>query len=172
MFQPRIGTPPDLGSVTNFYVAILLITAPPFLPATQCLPGGITDHAPPLSPFLTVVSPHRIICPPGHHLYPSQHTHARHYLHKNKLPSCLSRLCLACRIPNAVPLPPSKFLPTSHSAAPELPFAATTAHGAFPLPWSPSTCIKPKLSAPMPPTPPLSPEACQCTSPVYMFLTT
>ena len=30
MFQPRTGTPPDLGSVANCYVAIILIPAPPF----------------------------------------------------------------------------------------------------------------------------------------------
>ena len=32
MFQLRTGTPLDLGSVANFYVAILLIPAPPFSP--------------------------------------------------------------------------------------------------------------------------------------------
>ena len=30
MFQPRTGTPPDLGSIADCYVAILLIPAPPF----------------------------------------------------------------------------------------------------------------------------------------------
>ena len=34
MLQPRTGTPADLGSVADCYVAILLIPAPPFPPAT------------------------------------------------------------------------------------------------------------------------------------------
>ena len=36
MLQHHKGTPPDLGSVGNCYVAFLLIPAPPFPPATRC----------------------------------------------------------------------------------------------------------------------------------------
>ena len=46
MFQPRKRTPLDLGSVANFYVAVLLSTAPPFLPAAWCPPGGATRSCP------------------------------------------------------------------------------------------------------------------------------
>ena len=42
MFQPQTGTPPDLGSVDNCYIAILRIPTSLFPPATRCLTGGDT----------------------------------------------------------------------------------------------------------------------------------
>ena len=38
MFQPHIGTSPELGSVANFYIYMFLSPAPLFIPATQCPP--------------------------------------------------------------------------------------------------------------------------------------
>ena len=46
MFQTQKGTPPDLGSVTNCYIDMLLIPATPFPPATQCPTGGATLSCP------------------------------------------------------------------------------------------------------------------------------
>ena len=55
MFQPRTGTPTDLGSITNFYRAILLIPVPPF---SVCHPMSAQGGYPlmplpslPLQPF-------------------------------------------------------------------------------------------------------------------------
>ena len=40
VFQPRTGTPLDLGSVSNCYVYILPNLILPSLPAARFLPGG------------------------------------------------------------------------------------------------------------------------------------
>ena len=40
MFQPWIGTSPDLGPITNCYIAILLIHNPQFLPSNWCSHRG------------------------------------------------------------------------------------------------------------------------------------
>ena len=77
MLQTRTGTPPDLGSVDNFYVAILLNPALPFYACHLMSSGGGrwgTCYALSLSPFTTAMSPHRIIQPPGNHLFLYQHT--------------------------------------------------------------------------------------------------
>ena len=115
VFQPRTGAPLDLLSVTNSYVAILLLPALPFsCPPPDICPGGLPAHAPSLSPFTTVMSPHRIILPLGHHIYPSQHTKAHLSLNQILLPPCLRRPHHACRIPNTALFPPPKCLLTPH----------------------------------------------------------
>ena len=131
--------------------------------------GGLTNHTSSISPLSDVLSTHRIILPPGHHLYPSQNNEAHRSLHQIPLPTWPTCPRHACRIINAVPLPPSKSVITSHSAASEPLFATTTAHGASPLPRSPHPCCKYPVLASSPPTPPLSPDACQCAPPVSGF---
>ena len=116
------------------------------------------------------MSPHRTIRPPLGHLSASQHTEARRSLHQTLLPPYLPQPHHAFHIPNAVPLHPMKYLLTWHIDTSDPQFAATTAHDASPLPHSTSPCRKPQVSASTPPTPPLSPAACQCTSPVSIFL--
>ena len=117
MFQPQTGTPPDLGSAANCYIAILLKPARPFFAChPMTVQEGLPAHYPPLSPFLTIVSPNRIIHPPEHHLYLSQYTKAHSSLHQTLLPPCIPRPRHACRIPNSAPLPPPKSLLTLHSS--------------------------------------------------------
>ena len=128
--------------------------------------GGVPDPAPYLSPLPAFVYPHRIIRPPGRHLSQSHHIKAHRSMYQTPLPPCLPRPCLSFRITNASPLPLPEYLLTSHSAASYLPFAATTSHCAFSLPCSPSSCCKYPALVSTPPTPPLSPYACQCTPPV------
>ena len=170
MLQNRTRTPLDLGSVANCYVDIILITA---LPISAChlmsARGVLPSHALSLSHFTTIVSPQRIIFPPGYHMSPSHHTKDHFFLHQTPLPPCLPQPHHAFHIPNAVPLHPMKYLLTWHIDTSDPQFAATTAHDASPLPHSTSPCRKPQVSASTPPTPPLSPAACQCTSPVSMF---
>ena len=89
MFQPQRETPPDLVSVSNCYVDILLILALPFLSATRCPPRGLPANALSLSPLPIVVSSHRIIHPPGHPLSPSQNTKSCRSLNQTLLPTCL-----------------------------------------------------------------------------------
>ena len=71
MFQPWTGTPSDLGSVSSCYIDIFLVPDPPFSARhSMSARGGLPTHAPYLYSFPTAVSPHRIIGPPGRHLYP------------------------------------------------------------------------------------------------------
>ena len=87
MLQPQKRTPPDLGSIANCYVAILLSTARSFPPVTWCLPGrGLPDPKSSLYPLPTVLFPHRIIRLPRRHLYLAQHTKFLWYLNQNPLP--------------------------------------------------------------------------------------
>ena len=92
--------------------------------------GGLPAHGPSLSPLLTVLSSHRIIFPPGRHLSPSYHTEVLHSLDHNPLHTHLPRPRHTCPIPNAEPLPPSKYLLTLHSADFETPFDNTMSHEA------------------------------------------
>ena len=166
MFQPQAGNPPDLVSINNCYVDMLLILTLPFRTDTRCPPGGgLPTHGTSLSPLLTVYSSHRIIFPPGRHLSPSYHTEVLHSLNQNPLPTHLPCPCHTFPIPNDKPFLPPISLLTLHSAASETPFDNTTAHDASPLPRSLSTYRN--LT---PPTPPLPPAACQCTCPVSAFL--
>ena len=103
------------------------------------------------------MSPHRIIRPPGCHLYPSHHTEDHLYLYKTPLPPCPPCPCHACWIPNAPPFLPPQYLLTSHRDVSEPPFSVTTAHGASPLPPRLSTCCKYPVLASAPPTTPLLP---------------
>ena len=170
MFQSWIRTPPDLGSVNNCYVAILLIPAPPFSALHPISArGGIPANVPSLYPFLDIMYPHRIIHPPGHHIYLSENTKAHHSLHQTPLTPCLPCPRHAFRIPNDVPLPLPKSLLTLHSSASEMLFAATTAQGTSPLTCSPYICCKTQVLASTPPTTSLSPASFQCTSPVSDF---
>ena len=171
MFRPRTGTPLDLGSVANCCVAIILIPAPPFYARHPMYSrGGIPAHALSLFPLPTAVYPTMIIIPPGSHLSPYHHTNAHHYLYHTLLPPCLPLPYHSCRIFNAMALPPPKYLLTSHSATSELPFVATMAHSASPLPRIPYTCSKPQVSSSTAPTIPLSPVAYRFTYPVSMYL--
>ena len=88
MFQPWTGNPPYRGSVANFYLAILIIPAPKSFARhlMYARGGGLSNHPPPLFPLLKVVYPHRIISPPGRHLYPSQNTEAHCSLNQTPLP--------------------------------------------------------------------------------------
>ena len=63
MFQTQIGTPPDLGSVANCYLAMLLSTNLLFPPTTRYLPRGDIYSWPFLSLLLTILYPHNIIRP-------------------------------------------------------------------------------------------------------------
>ena len=98
-FQPRTLTTPDLGSVTYCYVHLLEPPHPPLLPSDVPSP----------QPSSSVLPPHRIIRPPGCHLYPSQHTE------KTPSPSLPSPVTtrarlflspLALTMPARFPLPP------------------------------------------------------------------
>ena len=61
VYQPWTGTPLDLGSVANCYVAIILIPDPPFSARHPMSTWGVLPaHTPSISPLLTVVSPQRI----------------------------------------------------------------------------------------------------------------
>ena len=170
MFQPRERTTLDLGSVANWYVAILLIPAPPFSARHPMISrGGLPSRSPYLYPLPTAIPACRIILPTGNCLSPSQHTEAHRFLHQTPLPPCLTRTCYDCWIPNDAPLPLPKYILTSHSAASEPPFAPITARGVSSLCCSLYLCHKPQLLASIPSTPLLSHTACQCTSPVSMF---
>ena len=162
MLQNRTRTPLDLGSVANCYVDIILITA---LPISAChlmsARGVLPSHALSLSHFTTIVSPQRIIFPPGYHMSPSHHTKDHFSLHQTPLPPCFPQPHHAFHIPNAAPLLPPKYLLTLHAAASEAPFATTMAHSAYPLPRRPSPCCKSQLLAPTPITPSLLSAACQ-----------
>ena len=169
MFQPRTGTSIYLGFITNGYIAMLLCTSPPFLPATRCPPGGLPAPAPSLPRLPAVFSLHRIIFPPRCNLYPSQNTDILSSLNQIPLPPLLPHPLHACQITAAAPLTPQKFLLTRPSAASKPPFSASTSHCASSLPRIPYTYHKPQLSPSTPPTPPLLPAAYQCTSPVSML---
>ena len=170
MFQPQTGNPTDLGSISNFYVAILFVPDPPFYAChLMSARGGIPSHAPSLSPLLNVRSPHRIICPPRRHLSLSHHNEVRSSLYLTLLHPCLPLPLYACSIPYAAPLLPPKYLLTLHSAASDPPFAATMAYGASPLRRILSTYCKPQLLVLTSPTPPLASAACQFTPPVSVF---
>ena len=121
MFQPQTGTPTDLGSISIFYINILFSPAPPFTPDTQCPPGGATSSlpfplylvdllAPTQDHFTTQASP-----------IPTQHTEVLHSLKQNMLPPQIPLPYHAFRIPDAEPLPPPKYLLTSHSAVSDPP---------------------------------------------------
>ena len=118
---------------------------------------------------MTVYSPHRIICPPGRHLSLSQHTKVLHSLSHNPLPPHFPCLFHALQIPNAKPLPLSKYLLTLYSAASDPPFTVTTAHGASPLPRILSLYRKPQVLDSTPSNPPLLPAYCQYTPPVSVL---
>ena len=168
MFQPRTGTPPDLGSVANFYVAILIITDLPFSALhPMSARGGLPAHAPTLYHFPTVASTHRIIHPPESHLSPYQHTKAHRSLHQNPLPTCLTLHHYNYRIPNAMLLPLTKSLIMLHSDTFYLLFVTTTSPGAPPFPCIPYTYCISQVSPSTPPTTPILPASCQCTPPVY-----
>ena len=107
-----------------------------FPPAKRCPPGGIPAHTSSLSPFPADVPPQRIILPSGRHIYPAQHNEAHRCLYQTPLLPYLSCPRHTCRISSAVPLPPPKYILTSHSAASKPPFAATTAPGASLFPHS------------------------------------
>ena len=78
----RTRTPPELGSVANFYVAIFLKPDQTFSARhPMSVWGGLPAYAHYLYPFPTVVYPHRIIFPTGCHLYPSQHNVVHCSLH-------------------------------------------------------------------------------------------
>ena len=104
ILQPWTGNPPDLGSVANYNVYILLITTLLF-PALHPMSsrGGIPARVPYLSPFPTTVSPQSIILSPGLHLSPSQNTEAHISLHQNPIPPFLPRPLHSFRIPNVAP---------------------------------------------------------------------
>ena len=131
--------------------------------------GGLPAHAPSLSSLPVVVSPHRIICPPGHHLSLYQHTEAHQSLHQTPLPLYHPLPRYACRIPNAAPLSLPKYLLMSHSAASKTPFSVTTALGASPLSRSLQPYRKSTVSDSTPPNPPLLPAACKGMPPVSGF---
>ena len=167
MFLPCTDTPLDLGTVDNFYIAIILIPSLPFYAFHLMSARGEATHSVPfpLSPdnYNVFTQDH---FPPRRHLSPSQHKEANRSLHQATLPPLLTHPHRACCITNAAPWPPSKYHLKPHSADSNPPFSDTTAHGASPLPLSPYTCRKSQVLASMPPTPPLFPASCQCMSPV------
>ena len=131
--------------------------------------GGLPAHAPSLSTFLTIVSPHMIILPPGRHLSPFQHTEAPFSLHQNLLPPCLRHSFRTCLIPCTLSFLLPKYLLTMQAAAYEPPFYATTSPGASPFCCTLSPCCKSQVLSSTPPTPPLLPASSQCTFPVSEF---
>ena len=96
MFQPQIGTSPDLWSVSNCYVSMLLSPDCHFWPLPNVRPEGKPAPAPSLSPLSTVLSPHRIICAPGRPLSLSHHT---------KIPLSV----IQTPLPPPIPLPLPRF---------------------------------------------------------------
>ena len=132
--------------------------------------GELPAHDPSISTLPTIVSSHRIIFPPEHHLSPSQHTKSHCSLHQTALPNYLPRPRHACRIPNDVPLSPPRYLLPSYSASFGLTFTTNMAQCAPLLPCISSPCRKFQVSSSTPPTPPISPAACQCRPPVSGFL--
>ena len=106
VFQPRTVTPTYLGCYST-----LLNPLRPSLPSAWFTSGGGWPH-PPLAtlPSTSDVDPHRIICPPGCHLYQSQYPETHRSLTHPLTPlrPCLLRPCHACRISDAAPLPPPK----------------------------------------------------------------
>ena len=169
MIQTCKRTSPDLGFVANCHIAMRISPTPSFPPATRCPPRQLPAPDPSLFPFPTVLFPHKIIFSPGRHLSPSQHTKVLRFLTQTPLPPLLPPPCHACRITNAVPLPPPKYLLTSHSTASDPPFSATTDQGASPLPRRPSPYCKPQVSASTLPTPSLFPDDYQCKTPMSVF---
>ena len=125
MFQPQTGTPPDLCSVDNCYIAILLNTPIPSLPAARFPPRGDT-HARPVPLSLS-------------HFHVSTQDYSD---------TCVSPIFVAVyrgRSPPAsdsysatslppLPLAPPKYLLMLHSGAFGPLFVATTVPGASPLP--------------------------------------
>ena len=148
---------------------MLLSPNPLSLPPPDVCLGRLPDPASSLFQFLTALSPHRIICPPGRHLSLSQHTKVLLSLNHNMLSPHLLRSCHACRIPDAITLPMTKYLLASQLVTSETSFAATMDHSASSLPRSLSPYLRPQVPASTPPVPPLSPVACQFTSPVSAF---
>ena len=153
MFQPQTVTPLYLGFIVTCYVSYSTLLNPlrPSLPSAWFPSGGGCPH-PPLAtlPSTSVVHPHRIIRPPGHHLSPSHNTKACFSLHQTPLPPWLPCPFHACRIPNSAPFPPPKYLLPSHSYASDPPFSATVAHDASPLLHRLSSCRKPQVLASTP----------------------
>ena len=164
--KPRTGTSTDLLSTANFYVAMLLIPACHFCPPPDVHPWGKTAPATYLYTSPTFFSPNRIILPPGLPLSLSQNTNIIHSLIHIPLPPPIFYPCHACLIPDDVPFPLTKSLLTLPSAVFEPPFSFNAAHGASPLPHSPSTYSKPHILVSTPPTPPLTFDVYQYTSPV------
>ena len=140
----------------------LLRLLPDFFPG-----GEVPEPALTLSTVPDVVSPQRIIFPPGRHLSPYQHTEVHHSLHRTPTPllPCLPCPLHACRISNASILPPSKSPLTHHSSTSWPLFSANTDPGDSPLPHSMYPCNRPPGLVATSPTPPLLPTACQ-----YMLL--
>ena len=129
-------------------------------------PGVQPTPAPSLSPLSTVLSPHRIICPPGHTLSPSKHTKILCYLIQIQLPPPIPRPHDAFQIPVATPLPSPKYLLTFPSAVSEPPSTSTTAHSDSPIPRIPYPYCKTHILVSMPTTPSLPSVAYKYTSPV------
>ena len=98
IFQPWTGNPPALGSFDNCYVYILLNPL-------DFRPWGLLPPALYLSTFHGIVSTQIIICLPGSHLYPSQHTEAHRSLHQNPNPllPCLPSLATPAGFPTPPP---------------------------------------------------------------------
>ena len=169
MFQPRTVTPPYLVFVGNCYVATpFFLTRSTLLPPPPDLPLGEGLPHPPLDNLLatSVVQPHSIILPPGHHLSLSHHTqtHCSLTLLLNPLrPYLLLQSHHACRISNAATLPTPKYLLIQNSDDFWPPFASTTSPGASLSPMNLSLCHKPPRQDATPPTPPLLPVSCQYT---------
>ena len=66
---------PSRTKALSLIVMYLHLSRPPSLPAACCNSGGGTSLSwPNTPPPISVVSPHRIIHPPGYHLSPSLHT--------------------------------------------------------------------------------------------------
>ena len=150
----------------------LLHPSPPFSallrpPPDFYLGGGVPAPALNLSTVTDVVSPHRIILPHGHHLYPSQNTEAHNSLHRTPtlLLTCLPCPCHACWISNAATLLLSKSILTYHSDASWPQFSSNTDPGAPPLPHIMYPCNRPPGLVATSPTPPLLPASCK-----YMLL--
>ena len=61
--------------------------------------GGLPAHAPSIFPFPAILSPHRIINLPGHHLSPFQHPKAHQSLHQTPLLTYLPHPRHDCQIP-------------------------------------------------------------------------
>ena len=168
MFQPWTGNSPDLGNVAYWYVAILLITTPPFLSTAQCPPEGET-HSWPLSLSITTrpgtthdhpttqVSPVYFLEYQYHHVPhltgSSAHLSVSHL--NWPLPTPTTLRCLiqvhptvpcphhAFRIPVVAPLLPPKYILTYTSAVSEPHFSATMDHGTTHIPCSSSPYRKP-----------------------------